>query len=125
MDERTLMQLQGGRGRRLRRAPKTGVRRRAVSVASSIISGYRTLTPAADHQRIAKLDRDDAPKPPEKIDMSVGKALAQARADKKNPDGKSMTQKELATAVNARPSDVSRNHRQRQRHQPPQPQPQT
>jgi hypothetical protein len=25
---------------------------------------------AADHQRIAKLDRDDAPKPPEKVDMS-------------------------------------------------------
>jgi putative transcription factor len=62
---------------------------------------------AADHGRIAKLDRDDAPKPPEKVDAAVGKALAQARADKKNPDGKSMTQKELATAVNAQPKDVS------------------
>jgi hypothetical protein len=27
-------------------------------------------TLAADHQRIAKLDRDDDPKPPEKVDMS-------------------------------------------------------
>jgi len=62
---------------------------------------------AADHGRIAKLDRDDAPKPPEKVDAAVGKALAQARADKKNADGKSMTQKELATAVNAQPKDVS------------------
>lgn len=62
---------------------------------------------AADHGRIAKLDRDDAPKPPDKVDPAVGKALAQARADKKNADGKSMTQKELATAVNAKPSDVS------------------
>jgi len=38
---------------------------------------------------------------------SVVKALAQARQDKKNADGKSMTQKDLATAVNAKPSDVS------------------
>lgn len=38
---------------------------------------------------------------------SVGKALAQARAAKLKPDGKSMTQKELATAVNAKPQDVS------------------
>lgn len=65
---------------------------------------------AADHGRIAKLDRDDAPKPPDKIDPAVGKALAQARSDKKNADGKSMTQKELATAVNARPNDVSPLH---------------
>ncbi|KAI9635792.1 multi protein-bridging factor 1 [Dioszegia hungarica] len=94
----------------------------------------------ADHGRIAKLDRDDAPKPPEKIDgalgrgtagsqrsveaggggdgsfissgigadqNSVGKALAQARAAKLKPDGKSMTQKELATAVNAKPQDIA------------------
>nr|GFD25063.1 multiprotein bridging factor [Tanacetum cinerariifolium] len=38
----------------------------------------------------------------------VGKALAQARAAKTKPDGKSMTQKDLATAVNAKPQDVSR-----------------
>ena len=41
-------------------------------------------------------------------DLSVGKALAQARAAKTKPDGKSMTQKDLATAVNAKPQDVSR-----------------
>lgn len=39
--------------------------------------------------------------------QSVGKALAQARAAKTKPDGKSMTQKDLATAVNAKPQDVS------------------
>ena len=37
----------------------------------------------------------------------VGKALAQARMDKKNAEGKSMTQKELATAVNAKPQEVN------------------
>jgi len=30
----------------------------------------QSLTTAADHQRIAQLDRDDAPKPPEKVDQS-------------------------------------------------------
>nr|XP_018266866.1 multiprotein-bridging factor 1 [Kwoniella dejecticola CBS 10117]OBR89024.1 multiprotein-bridging factor 1 [Kwoniella dejecticola CBS 10117] len=62
---------------------------------------------AADHQRIAKLDRDDAPKPPEKIGQDVGKAVATARMAIKNADGKSMTQKELATAVNAQPSAIT------------------
>ncbi|ORX34837.1 putative multi protein-bridging factor 1 [Kockovaella imperatae] len=61
----------------------------------------------ADYQRKAKLDLDDAPKPPEKVDQSVAKALAQARAAKTKPDGKSMTQKDLATAVNAKPSDIA------------------
>lgn len=70
------------------------------------IAAQNLTSIAADHGRIAKLDRDDAPKPPDKIDPAVGKALAQARSDKKNADGKSMTQKELATAVNARPNDV-------------------
>jgi hypothetical protein len=40
-------------------------------------------------------------------EIRVGKALAQARAAKMKPDGKSMTQKDLATAVNAKPQDVS------------------
>ena len=33
--------------------------------------------------------------------------MAQARQDKKNAEGKSMTQKELATAMNVKPTDVS------------------
>jgi putative transcription factor len=37
---------------------------------------------------------------------SVGKALATARMAKIKPDGKAMTQKDLATAVNAKPQDV-------------------
>lgn len=41
------------------------------------------------------------------LTSSVGKALAQARQAKLKPDGKSMTQKDLATAVNAKPQDVS------------------
>jgi len=81
-------------------------RRTGVAVETNVKTLGQSKGPA-DHARIAKLDRDDAPKPPEKVDPLVGKALAQARADKKNAEGKSMTQKELATAVNAKPSDIS------------------
>lgn len=41
-----------------------------------------------------------------KLTPSVGKALANARMAKMKPDGKSMTQKDLATSVNAKPQDV-------------------
>ncbi|GFZ51947.1 Multiprotein-bridging factor 1 [Saitozyma sp. JCM 24511] len=77
---------------------------------AAIATGTKTAGQSkgpADHQRIAALDRDDAPKPPEKVDVSVGKALAQARQAKLKPDGKSMTQKDLATAVNAKPQDIA------------------
>ena len=80
---------------------------RAGTVVSSAAQGRSQTKGPADHGRIAKLDRDDAPKPPEKVDISVGKALAAARMNKKNADGKSMTQKELATQVNAKPQDIA------------------
>ncbi|KAK1926004.1 putative multi protein-bridging factor 1 [Papiliotrema laurentii] len=80
--------------------------RSGASLATTAKDKGHTKGPA-DHQRIAQLDRDDAPKPPEKVDQSVGKALAQARAAKVKPDGKSMTQKDLATAVNAKPQDIA------------------
>ncbi|CAD6576958.1 MAG: hypothetical protein TREMPRED_001829 [Tremellales sp. Tagirdzhanova-0007] len=81
-------------------------RRTGAVLETSAKDRAQTKGPA-DHQRIAKLDRDDAPKPPEKVDVTVGKALAQARTDKKDAEGKSMTQKELATAVNAKQQDIA------------------
>ncbi|WWC58304.1 multiprotein-bridging factor 1 [Kwoniella dejecticola CBS 10117] len=80
---------------------------RSGLVVSSESKGAGQTKGPADHQRIAKLDRDDAPKPPEKIGQDVGKAVATARMAIKNADGKSMTQKELATAVNAQPSAIT------------------
>ncbi|WVW81990.1 multiprotein-bridging factor 1 [Kwoniella bestiolae CBS 10118] len=80
---------------------------RSGLVVSSESKGAGQNHGPADHQRIAKLDRDDAPKPPEKIGVEVGKAVATARMAIKNKDGKSMTQKELATAVNAQPSAIT------------------
>jgi hypothetical protein len=38
---------------------------------------------------------------------SIGRAIAKGRADKKGPDGKSMTQKDLATKINEKPQVVS------------------
>ncbi|EIW67950.1 hypothetical protein TREMEDRAFT_40093 [Tremella mesenterica DSM 1558] len=61
----------------------------------------------ADYQQKAKLDADDAPKPPSTIDPAVGKAVAQARLEKKDANGKSMTQSELAKRINATPKDIA------------------
>jgi ribosome-binding protein aMBF1 (putative translation factor) len=64
------------------------------------------LSIATDYQRIAKLDLENEVKPPSLINSDVGKAIAKARMDKKNPDGKSWTQKDLATKVNEKPQVV-------------------
>ncbi|PWY97002.1 putative MBF1-multi protein bridging factor mediates GCN4-dependent transcriptional activation [Testicularia cyperi] len=53
-----------------------------------------------DHQRIAKLDRDNEVAPPPKVPPTVGKTIGQARQDK------GLTQKELATKINEKPQVV-------------------
>ncbi|ORZ02811.1 multi protein bridging factor 1-domain-containing protein [Syncephalastrum racemosum] len=54
-----------------------------------------------DHQRIAKLDRDDDVAPPPKVDMSVGRVIQRARQEK------GMTQKDLAQKCNEKPQVVT------------------
>ncbi|OMJ24548.1 Multiprotein-bridging factor 1 [Smittium culicis] len=54
-----------------------------------------------DHRRIAKLDRDDVVAPPPKVDISVGRAMQQAR------QAKSLTQKELAVKINEHQSVIN------------------
>ncbi len=54
-----------------------------------------------DHQRIAKLDRENEVAPPPKISMSVGKAIQQAR------QAKGLTQKELGQKINEKANIVS------------------
>ncbi|OLY85518.1 Multiprotein-bridging factor 1 [Smittium mucronatum] len=54
-----------------------------------------------DHQRIAKLDREDLVTPPPKVDLSVGKAMQQARM------AKSLSQKELGVKVNERQTVIN------------------
>jgi ribosome-binding protein aMBF1 (putative translation factor) len=53
-----------------------------------------------DHQRIAKLDRENEVAPPPKVAPSVGKAIQTARMEKE------MAQKDLAQKVNEKPSVI-------------------
>jgi len=53
-----------------------------------------------DHQRIAKLDREDDVAPPPKVSPSVGKIIGQSR------QAKGMTQKDLAVKINEKPSVI-------------------
>ena len=46
-------------------------------------------------------------KPPSTVSPSVGAAIAKGRQDKKDDQGKSMSQKDLATKINEKPSVVS------------------
>lgn len=62
---------------------------------------------ATDYQRIAKLDMENEVKPPSTVSPSVGAAIAKGRQDKKDAEGKSMSQKDLATKINEKPSVVS------------------
>lgn len=53
-----------------------------------------------DHQRIAKLDRENEVAPPPKIAPTVGKVISQTRL------AKEMTQKDLAQKVNEKPTVI-------------------
>jgi len=54
-----------------------------------------------DHQRIAKLARDDEVAPPPKVAPSVGKAIGQAR------QALGLTQKDLGTKINEKPNVIA------------------
>ena len=58
------------------------------------------FSPGTDHQKIAKLDRENEVAPPPKINPSVGKAIQTARMEKE------MAQKDLAQKVNEKPSVI-------------------
>ncbi|CAO1636243.1 unnamed protein product [Parajaminaea phylloscopi] len=53
-----------------------------------------------DHAKLAKLDRDNEVHAPTKVAPSVGKAIAQGR------QAKGMTQKDLGTAINEKPTVI-------------------
>ncbi|WFD29216.1 multiprotein-bridging factor 1 [Malassezia sp. CBS 17886] len=54
-----------------------------------------------DHQRIAKLAREDDVPPPSRVPPTVGKAIGQGR------QGKGFTQKELGAKINEKPSVIA------------------
>ncbi|KAJ9096781.1 hypothetical protein QFC22_005959 [Naganishia vaughanmartiniae] len=61
----------------------------------------------ANYQAIAKLDRENEVKPPETVSKSVGQAISNARQEKKDAAGKSMSQKDLATKINEKPQIIA------------------
>jgi len=58
---------------------------------------------STDGQRLTKVDRENEVAPPPKIDVNVGKAMSKARLAKEP----AMTQKDLATKVNEKPSVIN------------------
>ncbi|KAH7107780.1 ylMBF1 [Auriculariales sp. MPI-PUGE-AT-0066] len=79
-----------------------GARRAGAVVAtdkkSSTANKAHSGAAGPDHQRIAKLDRENEVAPPPKIAPSVGKAISTARLELK------LTQKDLAQKINEKPS---------------------
>lgn len=63
-------------------------------------AGHNKAHQGTDHQRIAKLDREDDVAPPPKVSATVGKIIGQAR------QAKGMTQKDLAVKINEKPSVI-------------------
>ncbi|KAJ9108642.1 hypothetical protein QFC20_003341 [Naganishia adeliensis] len=82
-------------------AVSTSAKDRVVGTNTSAAHG------PADYQAKAKLDRENEVKPPATVDKSVGQAISQARQDKKDANGKSMSQKDLATKINEKPQVVA------------------
>lgn len=95
----------GGSGPRERIARSSGeinaARRMGNVLATEKKWGGANQRSNPEGQRLAKIDRDDNVAPPPKISPDVGKAIQQGR------QAKGLTQKELATAVNEKPSVVN------------------
>ncbi|KIY43696.1 MBF1-domain-containing protein [Fistulina hepatica ATCC 64428] len=74
-----------------------------VSTDKKITSGSNKAhqgTLCTDHQRIAKLDRENEVAPPSKVPPSVGRAMQTARMDLK------LSQRDVAQKVNEKPSVI-------------------
>ncbi|KAJ7197256.1 multi protein bridging factor 1-domain-containing protein [Mycena pura] len=75
--------------------------RRAGAVVGTdrkIAAGGNKAHQGTDHQRIAKLDRENEVAPPAKIAPSVGRAIQDARQELK------LSQKDVAQKINEKPS---------------------
>ncbi|KAK0210437.1 multi protein bridging factor 1-domain-containing protein [Desarmillaria ectypa] len=78
-----------------------GQARRAGAVVGTdkkTTAGGNKAHQSTDHQRIAKLDRENEVAPPSKIPPSVGRAMQTARMDLK------LSQKDVAQKINEKPS---------------------
>ncbi|SJL04423.1 probable MBF1-multiprotein bridging factor mediates GCN4-dependent transcriptional activation [Armillaria ostoyae] len=69
-----------------------------VGTDKKTTAGGNKAHQGTDHQRIAKLDRENEVAPPSKIPPSVGRAMQTARMDLK------LSQKDVAQKINEKPS---------------------
>lgn len=67
---------------------------------TAVAAGHNKGHQGTDHQRIAKLDREDDVAPPPKVAPTVGKTIGQAR------QAKGLTQKDLGSKINEKPSVI-------------------
>ncbi|KAF9475661.1 MBF1-domain-containing protein [Pholiota conissans] len=81
----------------LNAARRTGA---VVATDKKVSGGANKAHQGTDHQRIAKLDRENEVAPPAKIAPSVGRAMQDARLALK------LTQKDVAQKVNEKPSVI-------------------
>ncbi|KAH9829159.1 multi protein bridging factor 1-domain-containing protein [Rhodofomes roseus] len=71
-----------------------------VATDRKMTAGSNKAHVGTDHQRIAKLDRENEVAPPPKVAPTVGKAIQTARMEKQ------FSQKDLAQKVNEKPSVI-------------------
>jgi len=69
-----------------------------VATDKKTTAGTNKAHQGTDHQRIAKLDRENEVAPPPKVSASVGKAMQTARMEL------GLTQKDVAQKINEKPS---------------------
>ncbi|KAI0030812.1 putative MBF1-multi protein bridging factor mediates GCN4-dependent transcriptional activation [Vararia minispora EC-137] len=69
-----------------------------VSTDKKITAGGNKAHQGTDHQRIAKLDRENEVAPPAKVSSNVGRAMQTARMELK------LSQKDVAQKINEKPS---------------------
>ncbi|KLO14902.1 MBF1-domain-containing protein [Schizopora paradoxa] len=78
-------------------ARRTGA---VVATDKKVVTGLNKGHNGPDHQKIAKLDRENEVAPPAKVAPSVGKAMQSARQELQ------LTQKDVAQKVNEKPSVI-------------------
>ncbi|RPD65865.1 ylMBF1 [Lentinus tigrinus ALCF2SS1-7] len=69
-----------------------------VGTEKKVTGGANKAHQGTDHQKIAKLDRENEVAPPPKISPTVGKAMQTARMEK------NLSQKDVAQKINEKPS---------------------
>ena len=69
----------------------------------SLVGTNTKAAQSTEGQRLTKIDRENEVAPPPKVDLSVGKAIAKARAEKTPP----WKQSDLAQKVNEKPSVIN------------------